>query len=75
MPYKKQQRQPLRQLLKAYEIDTGQKLARIIGVKSATTGIAKLNDTGKLTVAELERINKFGHIPLDEIRAAIGVKE
>ena len=74
MPYKKPDRQPLQMLLKAYDINDGPTLARVIGVKSATTGLAKLKDTRKLTVADLERINTHGHVPIEAIRAAIGAK-
>ena len=74
MPYKKVERQPLQMLLKAYDISDGPTLARIIGVKSPATGRAKLKDTKRLTVADLERINTHGHVPIEAIRAAIGGK-
>lgn len=73
MPYLKQPSAPcdkLRRLLKGYEI-TGETLGEMIGC-STVTGCRRLKNPGSLTVAELLAISQRGHIPIDEIREAIG---
>lgn len=70
MPYLKHTRDPLRALLQSYDIVDGTKLARILGV-TPKTGRARFNHPQTLTVDELHKISKFGHIPIDEIRANI----
>lgn len=70
MPYIKQPRDPLRALFKSYDIVDGTKLARVLGA-SPKTGRRRFQEPHKLTVEELLRISAKGHIPIDEIRAAI----
>ena len=70
MPYLKHVRDPIRALLKSYDITDGTKLSRVLGV-TPKTGRARFNYPQTLTIADLMKINKFGHIPIEEIRAAI----
>ena len=70
MPYIKSPRDPIRALLKSYDITDGTKLSRILGL-SPKTGRSRFNDTSTLTVGDLHAISRFAHIPIDEIRAAI----
>ena len=74
MPYLKHTRDPVRALLKSYDIVDGTKLARILGV-TPKTGRARFNYPNTLTIADLKKINKFGHVPIEEIRAVIGKEE
>ena len=55
-------------LLKGYGL-TGPKLAEILGV-SRPTAKARIDAPGKLTLDELEKISRMGHIPMEEIREA-----
>lgn len=55
-------------LLRGYELG-GDELAAVIGCSRAT-GYKRLKDPGKLTIADLRKINRAG-VPIDEIRAAI----
>ena len=73
MPYRKDKTQPLTRLLRGYGYTTGPELAKILGV-TAPTARSKLLDPKKLTVGDLEKVEKLGHIPIEEIRAAIGAK-
>lgn len=57
-------------LLRGYGM-TGPKLAAILGV-SRPTAKARIDAPGKLTLEELDRISRQGHIPLDELRDCIG---
>ena len=70
MPYIKKPRDPIRSLIQSYDITDGTKLGRVLGV-SPKTGRDRFEHTEKLTVAELRRISTHGHVPIDEIRAAI----
>lgn len=71
MPYVKSYTKidKLRRLLKGYEF-TAPRLASILGC-SVATARRRINDPASFTVEELRRINKCGHIPMDEIRAAL----
>ena len=57
-------------LLKGYGM-TGPRLAAILGV-SRPTAKARIDAPGKLTLEELDKISRRGHIPLDELRDCIG---
>lgn len=57
-------------LLKGYGL-TGPKLAEILGV-SRPTARSRLDEPGKLTLADLDLISRRAHIPLDELRECIG---
>ena len=70
MPYLKHKRDPIQTLLKSYDITDGAKLSRILGV-TPKTGRARFNYPDTLTVDDLKTISKYGHIPIEEIRAAI----
>lgn len=56
-------------LLKGYGL-TAPKLAEVLDV-SPPTARQRLDDPSRLTLGDLDRINRFGHVPLDEIREAI----
>lgn len=60
----------MKRLLQGYEL-TAPKLAKVLNV-SYPTARQRLMDPSRLTLGELDRINRFGHIPMDEIREAIG---
>ena len=70
MPYVKKQTDPLRRLICAYELGTCRKLGEVLGVSASTAG-ARLHDPGSLSAAELRRLSTHGHIPIEEVRAAI----
>ena len=70
MPYLKHTRDPVRALLKSYDITDGTKLSRILGV-TPKTGRARFNFPQTLTIAELHKISQYGHVPIDELRAVI----
>ena len=72
MPYCKSADIPfarMRRLLKGYDLN-GSKLANVLGC-SATTGKRKLDNPWTLTLEDIDRINKVGHIPIEELREAI----
>lgn len=74
MPYLKSSKEhPITRLLKGYNYTSGTDLARLLGV-SVPTGIKKLKDPMTLTIGDLDKINRFGHIPIEEIREAIGAR-
>lgn len=72
MPYTKpllpQPWEKMHRLLVGYGL-TGPKLAEILGV-SRPTAKARIDAPGKLTLEELDRISRMGHIPMEEIREA-----
>lgn len=73
MPYCKPKEIPyekMRKLLLGYEMN-GVKMAAILGLKSATTGKRKLDEPVRLTLGDIDRLNRFGHIPIDELREAM----
>ena len=71
MPYiKKKELDPLVKLLRAYGLNTGEPLSKILGC-SIPTAIKRIKNPELLTVGDLYRINLRGHIPIEEIRAAI----
>lgn len=59
----------LLRLLKAYDLSGGQELAAALKC-SKNTAYARLDDPGKLTVAELRKINRAG-VPWEEIKSAM----
>ena len=72
MPWKKPPEKPfveMERLLKGRDINST-RLAAILGV-SLPTARNKLENPGKLTLNDIDLIRRFGHIPVDEIRAAI----
>lgn len=60
----------MHRLLTGYGL-TGPKLAEILGV-SRPTARNRLDEPGKLTLEDLDKIARYGHIPLDELRECIG---
>ena len=72
MPYIKQQKQDfdkMARLLLGYGL-TARKLAVVLGV-SEPTAKKRLDRPDTLTLGELDRINRFAHVPYDEIRSAV----
>ena len=72
MPYTKKVEVPfvaMQRLLKGREI-TPSELSRVLGCSEATAR-SRLNTPEKLTLSELDRICRFGHVPMGEIRNAI----
>lgn len=70
MPYKKDPVPPMSRLLQKYGFTSGAKLSRVLTI-SVPTAMKRLNDPELLTVEDLHRLNRFGHIPIDEIRENI----
>ena len=72
MPHipKKEPHDAMGRLLRGYQLGSPQ-LARVLGC-SAPTARSKLNNPGRLTLDDIMKINKSGHIPIEEIRDAIG---
>lgn len=73
MPYTKPLTPPryarMTRLLRGYEL-TAPRLAEVLNV-TAPTARQKLENPSRLTLGDLDRINRFGHVPLGEIREAI----
>ena len=72
MPYIKKPDPPyarMTRLLRGYGLN-GPKLAQILGV-TPPTGNKRLEQPVTLTIGDLDRINRLGHIPMEEIREAI----
>lgn len=72
MPYKKPEPKPfesMTRLLLGYRINAPA-LAKILGC-APETARKKLNDPQRMTLGDIEKINRFGHISLDELRQAI----
>lgn len=72
MPYVRQPEVPfarVRRLLLGYELDTA-RLAGILGC-SLPTARSRLANPQQLTLGELERISRLGHVPMAEIKEAI----
>ena len=70
MGHLKDRTDPMRRLLNAYELNSGEALAAVIGV-SASTAYKRIKHVEDFSVAELRRLNKRGHIPIEELRAAL----
>jgi len=72
MPYVKKPEQPfakMTRLLRGYGL-TATEMSRLLGC-SYPTGQKRLNQPESLTLAELDRISRAAHIPIEEIREAI----
>lgn len=72
MPYLKKQERPyakMRRLLIGYGLSAG-KLAPILNV-SEPTARKRLDEPGLLTLSDLDKINRFGHVPIEELRTAM----
>ena len=70
MPYIPKKIPALQQLLRGKGF-SGENLAPIIQC-SPNTARKKIRDPALLTVGDLELINRRGHVPIEEIREAIG---
>ena len=70
MPYLKKTTDPMRRVLNAYELNTGRKLGSVLGVAPATA-LNRIKTPDDLTLGELRRLASHGHIPIEEVRAAI----
>lgn len=74
MPYTKPLNPPrherMTRLLRGYGFNAP-KLAEVLNV-SAPTARQRLEDPSRITLGDLDRINRFGHVPMEEIREAIG---
>lgn len=73
MPYAKPLTPPryarMTRLLRGYGL-TAPKLAEVLNVTTPTARI-RLENPSRLTLGDLDRINRLGHVPIDEIRGAI----
>lgn len=73
MPYLKQRDPPfidLSRLLKGYDLGTGTALAVVLGV-SESTALRRLQHPERLTLADLSKIVRHGHIPAETLRESI----
>lgn len=70
MPKLKDRTDALRRVLNAYELNNGPALAVVLGC-SRGTALARIKAPETLTVEELRRISLRGHVPVDELRAAL----
>lgn len=59
----------MRRLLLGYGFN-GPKLAKVIGC-SDPTARRRLDDPSELTLGDIMKINRTGHVPMEELRAAI----
>ena len=72
MPYIKPREQPFEQmqrLLKKWDLQA-LRLAEVLGC-AYNTAKRKFNQPETLTLADLGKINRSGHVPIEEIRDAI----
>jgi len=72
MPYVRRREVPfvsVRRLLLGRELDATA-LAKVLGC-SYNTAKARLDKPETMTLAELDRVCRAGHVPMDDIRAAI----
>lgn len=70
MPYLKDKTDPLRRLLNAYELNRGRQLGDVLAL-SHTSAYRRIENPEELTVRELRLLARKGHIPIEEIRAAL----
>ncbi len=70
MPKLKDRTDALRRVLNAYELNNGPALASVLGC-SRGTALSRIKAPETLTVEELRRISLRGHVPVDELRAAL----
>lgn len=70
MPYTKRKTDELALLLGKYDLKSGRKLATILDC-SPPTAYKRVRDPSLLTVGDLRKLARRGHIPMDELRAAL----
>lgn len=70
MPYIKKARDGMSKLLGAYQLENSARLAPVLGVSEATA-LRRIKKPEAMTLHELRRLNTHGHIPVDELRAAL----
>lgn len=70
MPYIKPNVDALRRVLNAYELNRGASLAPVLGVATATA-LRRIEHPEDLSVKELRLLVSRGHVPIDELRAAL----
>ncbi len=76
MPYKKPKRQPfaeLEELLRGNKLNSTS-LAKVL-VCSPTTALKKLNNPELLTLKDLGRIVRFGHIPEEKVKQSLILRQ
>ena len=71
MPYIPKRDPELTMLIRAYGFN-GERLQSVLG-HSPPTNRKLIQNPDQLTVADLKNLARKGHIPLDEIRAAIKI--
>ena len=59
----------MKRLLLGYELNAA-RLASVLGV-SEPTAKKRLDNPETLSLRDLDRINRFGHIPIEEIKSAL----
>lgn len=69
MPYIKKPQSGMKRLLLGYDL-TAPRLATVLGC-SIPTARARLNDPSQLTLADLDKIRRIGHVPIEEIRERV----
>ena len=71
MPYLRNEKPFARmnRLLAGYKFN-GPKLAKVLNV-SEPTAKKRLDNPALLTLEDLDRISRFGHVPIEELRDAI----
>ena len=70
MPYVKEKEDPIAPMLRAAGVTDGAKLAKVLGC-THPTALRKLREPWRLTVEDLRRIHRIGHVPIDAIREAL----
>ena len=70
MPRLKDHTDAMRRVLNAYELNIGCRLGSVLGVAPATA-LRRIENPEDLTVRELRLLASRGHVPIDELRAAL----
>ena len=70
MPHIKQNTDPMRRVINAYELNSGLALAKVLNC-SKGTAYRRIETPEDLTLRELRLLVSKGHIPIDEIRGAL----
>ena len=70
MPHLKDNTDPMRRVINAYELNTGRALAPVLCC-STGTALRRIETPEDLTLRELRMLASRGHIPIEEIRGAL----